>query len=137
MSNVLEQIDRINGEVSAQKALISQIASALEGKAGGGINFATGIDYVATPGKTSTVTGLGFRPKYVLMVRNGNGSKYINCVYIMENVYGAAYLNDTTVIWQHNAGMTATLNDDGFTVRLTNSATYCQFYYSLTWYAIG
>lgn len=36
MSNVQGQIDRINGEVSAQKALISQIASALEGKAGGG-----------------------------------------------------------------------------------------------------
>lgn len=36
MSNVQGQIDRINGEVSAQKALISQIATALEGKAGGG-----------------------------------------------------------------------------------------------------
>lgn len=36
MSNVQGQIDRINGEVSAQKALISQIASALEGKAAGG-----------------------------------------------------------------------------------------------------
>lgn len=36
MSNVQGQIDRINGEVSAQTSLISQIASALEGKAAGG-----------------------------------------------------------------------------------------------------
>ena len=69
MSNVQTQIDRINGEVSAQKALISQIATALEGKTaggGGGLKRASG-SCNPSGAKTFTITGLDFDPQMVVV----------------------------------------------------------------------
>ena len=81
MSNVQGQIDRINGEVSAQKALISQIATALEGKAGGGgaeLKSASGtaqVEAITVNGTTYygvKVTGLDFTPCAAVVAYSGS-----------------------------------------------------------------
>lgn len=124
MSNVQGQIARINGEVSAQKALISQIASALEGKAGGGgeLKSATGAKN-GNNTQTFSITGLDFTPSQVVMVAQApsNTSSVLGVLaaYTMGG-YSGIVTAPTANSYAANGGVTWTLTSGGFTAKITH-----------------
>lgn len=140
MSNVQTQIDRINGEVSAQKALISQIATALEGKAGGSgeLQHATGTA-TGNGDTTFTVTGLTFPPLFLIVTAPVNdGYSGIEAAIGTSNLVHA-FGWDSNGIGYGTAGTFAPV-DDGWTLSFTSvTSTGIKFYKQVTytWYAYG
>ena len=124
MSNVQGQIDRINGEVSAQASLISQIATALEGKTGGGGGgkFATGAKN-GNNTQTFSITGLDFTPSQVVMVAQApsNTSSVLGVLaaYTMGG-YSGIVTAPTANSYAVNGGVTWTLTSGGFTAKITH-----------------
>ena len=133
MSNVQTQIDRINGEVSAQKALISQIATALEGKAGGGgeLKSATGTKSFSAIAKSVTITGLNFKPSIVVMPQPAGGMYLARCHMV-------ACLPNSCIASGFSGEIffpTFTLTDGGFTITHNSLDMFAAVTY--TWYAYG
>lgn len=147
MSNVRTQINRITGEVTAQASLISQIATALEGKAGGGGSSAELKSASGTAkgggSTTFTVTGLAFTPS-ILLITTPIDDSYGQ----IEAAMGTAdlayaigwYVQSISSMVGYASAGTFTPTDGGCTLSLTSvtnanikfnaSATY-------TWYAYG
>lgn len=127
MSNVQGQIDRINGEVTTQASLISQIATALEGKTGGVKELQTATGTKTGDGtQTFAVSGLAFKPSHVVIIAARNSTTTSNIVVfsvggIAGHAYATAtnttpysYIDDATIAWS--------FSDDGFSVTTTKVA---------------
>lgn len=144
MSNVQGQIDRINGEVSAQKALLSQIATALEGKAAGGAELKSATGTATGGGDTTfTVTGLTFTPSILIVtapVEDSYGGVE-SAIGTTDFVYAVGYYTQTvnTKLAWGSAGTLSPANG-GCALSLT-SVTHSNLNFktavTYTWYAYG
>lgn len=117
MSNVQTQIDRINGEVSAQASLISQIASALEGKAagGGGVSLdvitAAELPASVTDGQIVVITTT--TPSTIYVDTDEPASPASGAVWVKVAAGGDAALELTTETPFLRNGLTAADQWDG------------------------
>ena len=79
------QVGAANSTVTAQASLISQIASALEGKAAGGsveLQYATGSKTFSGSQRVFSVSGLGFTPVFAFYRQSNSTTSYgMGCAY--------------------------------------------------------
>lgn len=134
------QVGAANSTVTAQASLISQIASALEGKAAGGgeLQHATGTA-TGSGDTTFTVTGLTFPPLFLIVTAPVNDAySGIEAAIGTSNLVHA-FGWDANGIGYGTAGTFAPV-DDGCTLSFTSvTSTGIKFYKQVTytWCAYG
>lgn len=135
----------LDSEITTQADLISQLSTILDSKAAASVKVATGeftpttVNLYSTP---ITVSGLGFKPSYVSIIAlnptsQSIGSWSTNYNYLMsieEGTLGGETVSNKLVATQTSSGFevgsanalyyTITMNDDGFTLSTTGTASY-------------
>lgn len=157
--SIKSEITRIDAGVKTQASLISQIQTALQGKAAGGGgssggSYATGAIHQNTSGTVPsgsticTVTGLSFKPTHVIIMFTGssNFTETVTSRYVpvfIENglqsnsVYARKYNSTYMYLYPKLSYTTLTLTNDGFTWVSKNGNVYVPYSLGYSYIAFG
>lgn len=127
MSNVQEQIDRINGAVTAQASLLAQIQTALEGKAAGSVElqYATGSKTFSSSQKVFSMSGLGFTPVFAFYRQSDGTTSYgMGCAY-------------AAICASSGTSREVTFSASEGTFTFDAGSNYIVGTYTYTWHAMG
>lgn len=147
----------LSAELTTQDSLISQIQTALQGKAagggGGGIYVVGEIKSNSTLSVPSgqnicSVTGLPFKPTHVIIIFDGSSNystsstSYYTPVFIenglrSNSVYARKYSTSYTYLYPTLSYSTLTLTNDGFVWTSNNSNLYVPFSLGYSYIAFG